>query len=204
MSPARGDPGVRRATILEAALRLFGQYGYRRTSMDDIASEAEIAKGTVYLSFRSKEEVFRALSEELAARMLKAARAASRKPGSLEDRLVAISEAWFGAYYETIHRAPHAAELVDSKHRLASDLVSAASAEQRRLVIEVVEEHARNGDLRLDDFQLGVEAAADLLIAALRGLELGAMEPTIYHLRLEVLVRVVVAGWRVGTSRIST
>jgi AcrR family transcriptional regulator len=36
--------------ILDAALRVFGQYGYRRTSMDDIAREAGIGKGTIYLS----------------------------------------------------------------------------------------------------------------------------------------------------------
>jgi AcrR family transcriptional regulator len=57
MNPPRGDVESRRAVILDAALRVFGQYGYRRTSMDDIAREAGIGKGTIYLSFASKEEV---------------------------------------------------------------------------------------------------------------------------------------------------
>src|SRR5258708_13912156 len=65
----RGAPGAKRIAILDAALRLFSQYGYRRTSIDDIAREAEIAKGTVYLSFKSKEEIFRALAETLVERV---------------------------------------------------------------------------------------------------------------------------------------
>jgi DNA-binding transcriptional regulator YbjK len=39
MNPPRGNADARRAVILDAALRVFGQYGYRRTSMDDIARE---------------------------------------------------------------------------------------------------------------------------------------------------------------------
>ena len=65
MNPPRGDAEARRAAILDAALRVFGQYGFRRTSMDDIAREAGIGKGTIYLSFTSKDEVFQALSERI-------------------------------------------------------------------------------------------------------------------------------------------
>jgi hypothetical protein len=44
MNPPRGDAESRRAVILDAALRVFGQYGHRRTCMDDIAREAGIAR----------------------------------------------------------------------------------------------------------------------------------------------------------------
>ena len=46
-----------RERILDAAERLLGRYGYRKMTVDDVASEAGIGKGTVYLSFPSKEEV---------------------------------------------------------------------------------------------------------------------------------------------------
>ena len=54
----------RREQILEAALRLFRRYGFRKTTVDEIASEAGIGKGSVYLEFPSKEDVFFALLEE--------------------------------------------------------------------------------------------------------------------------------------------
>ena len=43
--------------ILDAADRLLARYGYQKMTMDDLAREVGIGKGTVYLHFRSKEEI---------------------------------------------------------------------------------------------------------------------------------------------------
>ncbi|PMR74004.1 TetR/AcrR family transcriptional regulator [Billgrantia endophytica] len=51
----------RAARILDAAAKLYMTYGAKRTSMNDIATEAGMAKGTLYLSFKSKDELFHAL-----------------------------------------------------------------------------------------------------------------------------------------------
>ena len=48
--------GVKDA-ILDATDRLLARYGYRKMTVEDIASEAGIGKGTIYLHFSSKEEV---------------------------------------------------------------------------------------------------------------------------------------------------
>jgi len=50
--------------ILSAARRLFSRYGLRKTTVDEIAKEARVGKGTIYNYFKSKEEVFRAVVEE--------------------------------------------------------------------------------------------------------------------------------------------
>ena len=44
--------------IAEAAIKLFSELGYHRTSMDDIAKEANVAKGTLYYHFSGKGELF--------------------------------------------------------------------------------------------------------------------------------------------------
>jgi TetR/AcrR family fatty acid metabolism transcriptional regulator len=49
--------------VLEAARRCFGRQGYRKTSMDDVATEAGVAKGTVYLYCRNKQDLFVAAVE---------------------------------------------------------------------------------------------------------------------------------------------
>jgi AcrR family transcriptional regulator len=46
-----------REAILDATDRLLARYGYRKMTVEDIASEARIGKGTIYLHFSSKEEV---------------------------------------------------------------------------------------------------------------------------------------------------
>jgi AcrR family transcriptional regulator len=194
MNPPRGDAGARRAAILDAALRVFGQYGYRRASMDDIAAEAEVGKGTIYLSFASKEEVFRALSQRLAQQRLAGAEAASRQPGTTAGKLAAMHAAWFGTYAETIRRSPHAAELLDAKHRLSADLVSGSASRYKRLVRGVLAEAAATGELDLGAAGLTADTAAELMIASARGLESSAVSPAAYRRYLDALIRVMVAG----------
>jgi AcrR family transcriptional regulator len=196
MSPPRGDADGRRAVILDAALRVFGQYGYRRTSMDDIAREAGIGKGTIYLSFAGKDEVFQALSQMLSERMLAGAEAASHRPGTTADKLAAMSAAWFGTYVETIRRSPHAAELMDAKQRLSAGLVSRAMTRYKQLVRDVLAEAADEGELDLHAAGLTPDTAAELLIASARGLESSADAPADYEHLLDALVRVLVAGLR--------
>jgi AcrR family transcriptional regulator len=61
-----------RARILRAATALFQRQGYRRTSIDEVARDAGVAKGTVYLYFRNKAELLiRAVAEEKRAYVTK-------------------------------------------------------------------------------------------------------------------------------------
>jgi AcrR family transcriptional regulator len=54
----------KRLEILIAAMNLFAQKGFERTTVDEIAGQASIGKGTVYLYFKTKEAIFRALIEK--------------------------------------------------------------------------------------------------------------------------------------------
>lgn len=194
MTPSRGDAEARRAVILDAALRVFGQYGYRRASMDDIAREAQIGKGTVYLSFTSKDEVFQALAQRLAQQMLAGAEAASRRPATTADKLAAMHAAWFGTFADTIRRSPHAADLLDAKHQMSADLAADAARRYKRLVQNVLTEAAAAGELDLEPAGLTPGTAADLLIASARGLESSTSPPSAYRRQLTTLVRVMIAG----------
>src|ERR1700719_3973000 len=64
------DGTDKRDRILDAAQKLFVRYGVKRTSIDDVAREAGIAKGTVYLSFKTKAELFAAIADRLCASTL--------------------------------------------------------------------------------------------------------------------------------------
>ena len=64
--PPAGEPltGAREA-ILDGAFRRFAHYGYRRTSLHDIAEESGLSRPALYYYFRNKEDVFRALVERI-------------------------------------------------------------------------------------------------------------------------------------------
>jgi AcrR family transcriptional regulator len=49
--------------IIESAIFTFSKYGYDKSRMDDIAITANLSKGTIYLYFKNKEELFNAISE---------------------------------------------------------------------------------------------------------------------------------------------
>jgi AcrR family transcriptional regulator len=55
-------------SVVQAARRCFARYGYRKTSMDDVAGDAGVAKGTVYLYCSSKQDLYvRAVEADLQA-----------------------------------------------------------------------------------------------------------------------------------------
>ena len=60
----------RRSEILKAARKVFAEQGYSKATIDIIAERAGIAKGTIYLYFRNKEELFLQTSEERLKKML--------------------------------------------------------------------------------------------------------------------------------------
>ncbi|MFP4171893.1 MAG: TetR/AcrR family transcriptional regulator [Candidatus Hydrogenedentota bacterium] len=57
----RRQPHERPAQILDAALDVFAEKGFHEARMDEIAERAGITKGTIYLYFESKEELFLAM-----------------------------------------------------------------------------------------------------------------------------------------------
>jgi AcrR family transcriptional regulator len=54
----------RREAILKAAKEVFARKGLLTSTVDDVAQRAEVAKGTIYLHFKAKEDIFKALMDE--------------------------------------------------------------------------------------------------------------------------------------------
>ena len=73
--------------ILDAADRLMVRSGYRKMTVDDLAKEAGIGKGTVYLSFESKADVALACIDRMVTRVLVRLDAIATGSGSAEQRL---------------------------------------------------------------------------------------------------------------------
>jgi AcrR family transcriptional regulator len=61
--PAAGEDPVKREQILDGALRVFTQMGFDAASMNDITREAGVSKGTLYVYFKNKEDLFAAMIE---------------------------------------------------------------------------------------------------------------------------------------------
>jgi AcrR family transcriptional regulator len=83
-----------RAVIVEAALRLFREHGYERTTMRAIADAAGVSVGNAYYYFRSKEELVQGFYDQLAADHAAAAAGPLAASTDLASRLRAALLTW--------------------------------------------------------------------------------------------------------------
>src|SRR6187455_2361307 len=94
---ATDDP--RRCRLLDAALGVFTRFGFRKTSMDEVARAADLSRQGLYLHFATKEELFRATVEMALRRALDDAAARLRDADlATEDKLVRGFDEWLGRY----------------------------------------------------------------------------------------------------------
>jgi AcrR family transcriptional regulator len=84
-SPRQAKKQQRQQQILAAAFRVFAAQGYEAARLDEVAERAGIAKGTIYLYFRDKKQLFRAVVRSLLQKRLDAV--ARTFTGSAEDLL---------------------------------------------------------------------------------------------------------------------
>src|SRR5262245_51077580 len=87
----------RRHQILEAAANVFKSKGFAAATMDDVAAAAELSKGTLYLYFKSKDDLYLALSAVKLVQIADAFRVIAASGGSGIDQL----ERMLLAYGET-------------------------------------------------------------------------------------------------------
>src|SRR5690242_11117479 len=102
--PTRSDvlTEYRRDALLQAAIRVFGEHGFDCATMERIAQQAGVAKGTTYLYYRSKQNIYdAALSHGLAELDARTRDAFDRAP-NLHDAIPAFVTA--RAHYFLEHR----------------------------------------------------------------------------------------------------
>ena len=76
-----------RDAILDATDRLLARYGYKKMTIDDLAQEVGIGKGSVYLHFSSKEEIALSHIDRIIDRLKENLTVIAEKPLSVEERL---------------------------------------------------------------------------------------------------------------------
>jgi AcrR family transcriptional regulator len=109
--PAKND---KRNAILQAAWKLIRHYGYGKTTIEDIAQEAGVGKGTAYLYFKSKAEIMLSLTELTNDRITADLERIAAGPGSPEERLRACVLHRIVTLFDIVQKSPHGAEIISS------------------------------------------------------------------------------------------
>lgn len=98
MNAPRLSADARRQQIIDVAIDEFGRAGYYGTSMNDIAEAAGVTKPVLYQHFDSKADLYRALLDEVGARLLEQIAKATSEAADGRDR----TERGFAAYFHWV------------------------------------------------------------------------------------------------------
>jgi AcrR family transcriptional regulator len=131
--------GEKTEKVLEAARQVFLRYGYKRTTMGDIAEAAKMSRPAVYLVFPSKEEIFGAVMARYCMEKLELIRRGLGDHPAAQDRLGFVLELWCVQPFEMTLASPDARDLLESGYEVANEIVTAAFAEFERVVAGILE-----------------------------------------------------------------
>lgn len=140
---------ARRRAILECAARLFHHYGHSKTTVADIAREAQMGVGTFYLVFRSKEAIVEELSSSAHVRVLRAMRevAEARAYDSFGERLTGVLETRVAMFQKLAEEGQHACELVHCNSGPVKEVHARFREDEAALLQEIVEDARRTGEV---------------------------------------------------------
>jgi TetR/AcrR family transcriptional regulator, fatty acid metabolism regulator protein len=150
--------------ILDAAVRVFARTGFYNSRVSDIAREAGIASGTIYLYFKTKDDILVTLFREKMAGFVDGA----RKAIADEPDAVAKLRRLVRLHFETLEAHPDLAEVVQVELRQGQKFFRGASAHEVSayfdLIAAVLQEGVAAGVFRSD---LPVKVATKMLFGAM-------------------------------------
>ncbi len=161
----------KRAVILEAAFKVFLAYGFRRTTMADIADAAGISRPALYLEFKNKADIYRAGFLAMLDRTFRNVDAALEGDGPLCQRLVAALDAGVVAPLRRLQQSPHGAELFEIKQELAGDLGQDWNTVLEQSLRRALTDAAAKGELELRGCCLEAGDLARLIVSCAEGIK---------------------------------
>jgi AcrR family transcriptional regulator len=175
MSAATADAqrdAARRRTILDAALECFLQFGYSKTSLDDIAKRANLSRPLLYRKYKNKEAIFGAVYDDVFETRFAQAVDIAAGRGSRRDKLTRICELVMVDTWALIADAPMASEFYDAC---------------MRVIPEIQDRHDRKL-LELTRDLLGAKDVAEVFLLAIEGLFTDQPSVAVLRKRLHLLI----------------
>jgi TetR/AcrR family transcriptional regulator, transcriptional repressor of aconitase len=167
------DIEARRQNILTAARWCFLNFGFSKTSLDDIAKRAGISRTLLYKTFKDKEEIFTAVFATWLISRHPDAKAAAASNAPPAERLLRVCRLVAIEPYEDMAGAPMAGEFFDVCERLDPDIDALHRQVARECVATIL-----GGD----------DAEAEVFLLALDGLFADEPTPAALEQRIKLLV----------------
>lgn len=183
----------RQKAILNSALQAFAAYGFRKTSMDDIARGAGMSRPAVYLHYKNKEAIVRKLTEQHYAEKVAAVSEALRGTGPVGDVLRQAIAAQIEGM-SLILASPHGLEMLDTTKSMSIDIVEQGEAELADVYADWLKTQSAKGRVRLSDTP---EETAKTITVSLKGIKMTASDAADFETRTMQLAALIGAGLEV-------
>ncbi len=145
----------RKNEIIDAAERVFFSKGLDQSTMDDVAAEAELSKGTLYLYFKSKEELYLAVNERGFQILQKLFADAITKERNGLEKVRAIGQAYFEyaqkyADYFNAMLYYESRDIDFSEGNSCAQACEQVGTETLKIVAQAIQAGIRDGSIRSD------------------------------------------------------
>jgi AcrR family transcriptional regulator len=184
--------------ILEAALDCFAERGFAATRLEDVAARAGVTKGTAYLYFKNKEELFKAVVSGYLVPAIEQFEVAARTPGPVSELLTSIAAMFFEKVYNTKFSALPKLVIAEASNfpELARFYLDEVIDRARRLLTALLRRGIAAGEFREVDVEHTVYCMiAPLMFSALWKHSLGPYDAkpldaaALVRCHLEILLR---------------
>lgn len=196
MAPRPDVSDQRRHQIMDAALTVFSHLGFERASMDDIAKEAGVSKGALYLYYKSKDAIIAKLLQLFFDQALKQVKLLAAGEGSVTEQLLAFTRVLTREMDRMAAMQPISLQFyaIAARHATIRQHLRAYFADYRALMEEVIQRGIAQGELRAD---ISPAETAVTLTALLEGLALlWLIDPqaTDWHVQVESSTKLLIQG----------
>src|SRR6266481_6537406 len=186
-SRAPGSP--QREAILMAATAIFLRYGFKKTSMDDVAQAAGVSRQGLYLYFDTKDLLFREALQYLVSHMISTARAVAEDGNlSLKDRLLGVFEAVHSSAFHDASRED-ALELLQSAQSAAGALLVQLERDLMGIAAALLAETGIAD--RWEEAGVTVAELSEQLLMSAKGIKASVDTLTAYRERMLTAIRIV-------------
>jgi AcrR family transcriptional regulator len=172
----------RRTMVLNSAMLTFARFGYRKTSMEEVARAAHISRPGLYFLFSSKETLFRAAVTQALEHDVTAVEHILADTGRpLPERLVEAFDQWAGRYIGPLTR--DVAVVIEDNPDLLGEIVETTPRRFEELLTAAI---------AVESGREAAPAVAQTMISASIGLKHQAASRDFYLERLEVAIDLLV------------
>jgi AcrR family transcriptional regulator len=196
-------PHEKELRILEAASVLFARYGLRKTSIDEIAQQAGLGKGTIYLYFKSKEELFARIVQGFGDRLIEGLRQIEQEESDPREQLRCFIRVRMQFLADRMNEAGVSCEVMKEFEDTETSapvapIVQSFRAQQIQILEAILRRGLVRGAMRCEDAHMMATTMMCALEAFSRTWAFAAWEQTSLGAKMDTIATLFLRG--VGSS----